>query len=68
MSSHHPLKSSMIMRRYAALKKAQAARDGKPSAPLAKRAAIEYFRQVQIEVFNARRDRHVAEMKMARAA
>ena len=52
MASHFsPAKSVRIMGKYDALKAQQAARDGKASAPLAKRAAIEFLRQVQIEVY-----------------
>lgn len=62
MASHFsPAKSVRIMRRYDALKAQQAARDGQASAPLAKRAAIEFFRQAQIEVYAQRRDRYVSD-------
>lgn len=66
MASHFsPKKSMRIMARYDTLKKVQAARDGQASAPLAKRAAIEFLRQAQIEVYAEKRDRYIAQYKAA---
>ena len=61
-------KSKMIYARYEALKAQQKNRDGQASPNLARRAAVEYFRQIQIEVFQERRDRYVAQYRAAHQA